>query len=283
MLTAPCRSRSPFVFSQMAARSVTVLQFLLAADLVAQENTELTSVRVHILDVSNAPVPGAYVRLFPSSNRPTVTSVDGGFSFTMKPGSSFTMKPGSYDLVVEVAGFREVAKHVEVLVGQPTILNVTMQIGSCPPGPCLTVTPWDSSVALSVSDAEHQGLTLSIGDLDQLKHEDVLFNDATTKATESYSGFSLADALERFCGAKDCAPGIRAPQYTYAVISGNSDFIVFPLARILDSTSGDKIVVADRLGGMALPNNGLRAFLIENRRVSESVHGMINVRLTSPR
>ena len=92
----------------------------------------------------------------------------------------------------------------------------------------------------------------------------------------------MADVLEKFCGPNNCDTSSRGTSDKYVVVSGNSDFIVFPLAQLINrASSNDKIMIADRLARAPLPNNQLRVFLIKNGRVIESVRGVIGVRLAS--
>ena len=97
----------------------------------AYDAAQSPTVLVKVRDVTQAPVPDAYVKLFPATAK-AVPIGDGSFLFTAEAGS--------YDLFVESHGFREVAKRIEVRDGEPMVVNVELRVGSCPPGDCLTVS-----------------------------------------------------------------------------------------------------------------------------------------------
>jgi hypothetical protein len=89
--------------------------------------TGTTSLRGSILDKSGAAVVGATIKLSSSeqgSQRVIVSSATGSYEFVALP-------PGNYDLNVEASGFRKYEQRkIELLVNNPTTLNVTLQVGS---------------------------------------------------------------------------------------------------------------------------------------------------------
>lgn len=133
-----------------------VAPIALALVIVPTHSTaQQVTVVVNVRDESQAAVPGAYVRLYPSADGKPATMRDGRFSFSAKPGD--------YDLFVEVMGFREVAKRVKVLGGEPTVFDLNLQVGSC--SACLTVGPWDPAVVLSLSGNGFRDVALGVADL----------------------------------------------------------------------------------------------------------------------
>ncbi len=259
--------------NRVALASACALLFLGTVDSVAQQTKELSTVVVNLQDPGGNAI-SAYVRLFPTSVRTTEPTGGGGVSFLAKPGK--------YDLFVETPGFREVATRIDVLASPRTVVRLTLQLGGCPPGPCSTIMPWEASTVLSVSDGESPTLTLRAADLKPLKRYGIAFDDPDKKTTEHYSGFSLADVLEVLCGPRHCLPSRGDAPQRYVVVTANGGFIVFPLANLIPPASEGKILIADALGGRTLPNNCLRAFLIANERVTESVLGIVGVRLVTP-
>ncbi len=89
--------------------------------------TGTTSLRGSILDKSGAAVVGATIKLSNAdlgSQRVIVSSATGSYEFV-------ALKPGNYDLNVEASGFRKYEQRkFELLVNNPTTLNVTLQVGS---------------------------------------------------------------------------------------------------------------------------------------------------------
>ncbi len=89
--------------------------------------TGTTSLRGSILDKSGAAVVGATIKLSNAdlgSQRVIVSSATGSYEFV-------ALQPGNYDLNVEASGFRKYEQRkIELLVNNPTTLNVTLQVGS---------------------------------------------------------------------------------------------------------------------------------------------------------
>src|SRR5204863_598950 len=91
----------------------------------AQSGT--TSLRGTVTDPSLAAVPGATV---------TLASPDRGFTRTVQTGNSggyefLQLQPGSYQLTVEMPGFRKAEqKSLQLLVDTPATVNVKMEVGT---------------------------------------------------------------------------------------------------------------------------------------------------------
>jgi hypothetical protein len=98
---------------------------LLTTRVAAQTGT--TSLRGSILDKSGASVAGAAITLTEnelSVQRSTVSNSTGAYEFV-------SLQPGTYSLRVEAPGFRAYdQKNIQLLVNNPTTVNVTLLIGT---------------------------------------------------------------------------------------------------------------------------------------------------------
>ncbi len=258
--------------ARLTATAVASILFPVAVALAAaQEPTEPTTLVVTVHDPSGAAIPNARVWLYPRPDREPTATRDGRLFFAAKPGD--------HDLFVEAPGFREVAKRIEVRADAPTAINLTLEIGGCTECVEVAALPPDSDVVLTVSDeADHRELTLRTADLKSLNHQSVAVDEPGAQTRESYSGFSLAGVIDKLCAAGNC--DLRKPR-VYIVVTGYDGYLVLPLAGLGDAARA-QIVVADAASGKALPHSGLRVFLIEEGHVTESVHGIIGIRLAAP-
>jgi hypothetical protein len=100
---------------------------LLLAISGAWAQTGTTSLRGTILDKSGASVVGATIKLTAPElgvQRSTVSNDTGAYEF-------LSLQPGTYSLRVESPGFRNYdQKGLQLLVNNPTTVNVTLQVGS---------------------------------------------------------------------------------------------------------------------------------------------------------
>jgi hypothetical protein len=136
---------------------------------------------------------------------------------------------------------------------------------------CFAVEEYSEKV-LSVSpDEDERPLTLKVADLKSFKHQVIVVNDPDTQSQQSYSGVSVADLL-----------GLSELTGEYVFVSSDDGYIAFPRAKLAAGLNGSRIVIADELDGRSISNR-LRAFLIENGQVAQSVRGVIRIRLLSPR
>src|SRR5947209_2786155 len=110
--------------SQVVIRLIT---FLLAVSTLTFAQSGTTSLRGTVTDPSLAAVPGATV---------TLASPDRGFTRTVQTGNSggyefLQLQPGSYQLTVEMPGFRKAEqKSLQLLVDTPATVNVKMEVGT---------------------------------------------------------------------------------------------------------------------------------------------------------
>jgi len=95
--------------------------------ILAWPQTSTTSLRGTILDKTGATLLQATVTLSSPEqgfSRTTKTSQTGGYEFVQVP-------PGTYHLTVQMAGFRKAEQRdVQLLVGTPATINITMEVGS---------------------------------------------------------------------------------------------------------------------------------------------------------
>lgn len=254
------------------ASPARLLLLLMATVLAAKPGTKLSTVVVSLRDPSGTPIPGAHIKLFPSPDRTGAARGDGTYSFAVKPGN--------HAVFVSFRGFHDVAKRIDVQ-SEPMVVNLTLQIVSdCLCGPCITIQH-PVPIELGIVD-ECRWLGLQSADLKKLPRQAVIFKNPAAHARERYAGFSLADALERFCGPHDCGPELSKSTSTFVVASSKDGSLVFPLAKLIDRASGNTLVVADELGGRPIPEGNLIIFLIEKKRVKESLAGVGLLRLASP-
>jgi hypothetical protein len=121
-----------------------VLLLLFASSTFAQTGT--TSIRGTILDKTGGVVAGATVRLSSaglSVERTTTSRETGQYEFV-------ALHPGTYVLTVEAPGFQKYEqRNIELLVNNPTTLNVSLQVGTTSE----TVEVSAQTVTLNTTDA----------------------------------------------------------------------------------------------------------------------------------
>jgi DMSO/TMAO reductase YedYZ molybdopterin-dependent catalytic subunit len=122
----------------------------------------------------------------------------------------------------------------------------------------------DPSVVIGVSFAPSRGLVPRAEDL---------------RALQRYTGFSLAELLKSRCEPADCAPDQPGAPTTYVDIQGANGRIVTPLSKLTSDQPQQRLIIADSLNRKPLSNDRLKAFLLENGRVTETVEGSIGLRL----
>jgi hypothetical protein len=106
---------------------IRLVGFLLALSAIVFAQSGTTSLRGTVTDPSQAAVSGAKV---------TLANPERGFTRTVTTGDSgsyefLQLQPGTYQLTVEVAGFRKAEqKRVQLLVDTPATLNVKLEVGT---------------------------------------------------------------------------------------------------------------------------------------------------------
>ena len=156
----PALFRFSFIFSIYAA--------LFAVCVFGQQGT--TSLRGTILDKSGASIAGATVTLTNAERavqRSMTSSDTGAYEFVSLP-------PGTYALRVEASGFRaNDQKNLQLLVNNPTTLNVTMLVGSSTEtvevsAQSETINTTDASLGVAFGENQVKQLPLesrNVGDL----------------------------------------------------------------------------------------------------------------------
>lgn len=124
--------------------ALITLGFVATPALHAQTGT--TSLRGTVLDKSGASVPDAKITLIEVAQgvqRESRTGGSGEFEFRSLP-------PGTYSVVIEKDGFRKYEqKKIELLVNNPTTLNVTLEVGAA----AETVEVSAQGTAINTTDA----------------------------------------------------------------------------------------------------------------------------------
>jgi hypothetical protein len=134
------------ISSRLPNRFSFLLMVILLCSIGSYAQTGTTSLRGSLVDKSGGAVVGAIVKLDSTDlgvQRSTVSNDTGAYEF-------LSLKPGSYSLSVEAPGFRRYdQQRIELLVNNPTTLNVTLQVGSSTE----TVEVSAQSVTLNTTDA----------------------------------------------------------------------------------------------------------------------------------
>ncbi|MGH9742382.1 MAG: carboxypeptidase regulatory-like domain-containing protein, partial [Candidatus Acidiferrum sp.] len=152
---------------------------------VAWAQTGTTSIRGSVLDKSGAAVVGASVKLVSSElgvQRSAASTSTGAYEF-------LSLQPGTYELSVEAPGFRKYdQKNVQLLVNNPTTLNLTLQIGASTEtvevsAQSQTINTTDASIGVAFGENQVKQLPLesrNVGDLLSLQAGVVYTGDNPT-------------------------------------------------------------------------------------------------------
>jgi carboxypeptidase family protein len=179
--------------------SIAILSFCLLGvfgNLSAQTGT--TSLRGSVLDKSGAFVAGAAVQLSNAQlgvERGATANSSGEYEF-------LSLQPGNYTLSVEAPGFRKyVQKNIQLLVNNPTTINVSLQVGSAGEtvevsASAQTINTTDASLGVAFGENQVKQLPLesrNVGDLLSLQAGVVFTGDnpsvtQTQKDTDTRSG-----------------------------------------------------------------------------------------------
>ena len=136
----------------------------------ASAQTGTTSLRGSVLDKSGAAVVGATLRLTDTElgvQRSTVSNGAGQYEF-------LSLLPGTYAISVEAPGFRKHdQKNIQLLVNNPTTVNVTLQVGTATEtvevsAQSETLNTTDASIGVAFGENQVKQLPLesrNVGDL----------------------------------------------------------------------------------------------------------------------
>ena len=90
---------------------------------------------ISVTDVTGGVVPGADIRISQASD-----AVQPIFETNKHGQLRVDVAPGSYEVSAVYPGFRQSKQHIEVSGSEVRSVSFKLLPGSCPPGPCLTVT-----------------------------------------------------------------------------------------------------------------------------------------------
>jgi Carboxypeptidase regulatory-like domain len=98
--------------------------------------TRDVSLTVQVTDISSAVIPRAHITLIRDETTETKVEAD-----TDENGyAGLSVKPGSYRLSVASPGFSNWHKQIDVGDAVWQKIEAELKPGSCPPGPCVTVS-----------------------------------------------------------------------------------------------------------------------------------------------
>jgi hypothetical protein len=172
--------------------------FLVVSASAVMAQTGTTSLRGTITDKSGGVVAGATVKLTDPEQgvqRDTVSTATGAYEF-------LSLQPGTYSLRIEAGGFRAYDhKNIQLLVNNPTTLNVTLEIGATTETVEVaalgeTINTTDASLGVAFGENQVKQLPLesrNVGDLLSLQAGVVYTGDnptvtQTMKDTDTRSG-----------------------------------------------------------------------------------------------
>ena len=121
-----------------------ILLFVLRTLSFAQQPASVT---IAVTDPSGAAIARAHVTIIPEALPKKVETDEKGLV-------TATLPPGQYEATVGGQGFRTTTKSFVVQGNASQSVPVVLRIGSCPPGPCLDVTP-DPADERAVWKLEH--------------------------------------------------------------------------------------------------------------------------------
>jgi hypothetical protein len=116
-----------FLMRSVSSAVTRLFGLLVLISTLAMAQSGTTSLRGTVSDPSLAALPGATVTLTSAErgfNRNVTTSDTGAYEFLQ-------LQPGTYQLTVEMAGFRKAEqKQLQLLVNTPATVNVKMEVGT---------------------------------------------------------------------------------------------------------------------------------------------------------
>ena len=106
------------------------------------------SAQIEAKDESGVVVGGAEVSVAATTSSDTAKVVLQTDSNGMV---SLDLLPGTYDLSVNSQGFRVVNRRIVITDAERPTFHVTLRVASCPPGPCVEVSPGQEQVTAEQS------------------------------------------------------------------------------------------------------------------------------------
>ena len=147
-----------------------LLVVLCLANVVVWAQSSTTSLRGTVTDASGAAVAAAKVTLTSPDRgieRTTTTGAVGGYEFLQ-------LLPGTYQLTVEMAGFRKFEqKGIQLLINTPSTTNVTLAVGATSEtvevtGEAAQVNTTDASLGIAFSEGQIKSLPLEARNVAEL-------------------------------------------------------------------------------------------------------------------
>jgi hypothetical protein len=246
---------------------------------------------LQVTDQSGSDIPHAQIKLVPppgSFSEKLETEGDGKLTVNLKPGS--------YDVSVNFPGFFLLTKQIVVQDSKAQIFQLALNVGTCPPGPCFTVSTAPSiepepSVSSSMFSEEqpagslkitvvgHEAQTISLAALKALPHHTVTVHNPHTNADETYSGVPLIDLLASrgVPHGKDLHGKALSD---YIVVTGSDGYkAVLALAEVDPEFHPGEVLVADTQDGKPLDakTGPFRLVVTEDKRPARSVHNLVSI------
>jgi hypothetical protein len=135
-LHAQVRVDNPVERIELASPSLETMWITSSAEKPIRAARDV-SLTIQVTDITGAVIPGAHVTLI--SNDATQTNLDGD---TDENGRAvLSVNPGGYRLSVSSPGFFKWRQQIDVQDAASRKVEVKLTVGSCPPGPCVTVGP----------------------------------------------------------------------------------------------------------------------------------------------
>jgi hypothetical protein len=274
------RAKVVFTFRLLTVFAVT----LAAGNLFAEQAT--IPVVILVNDPTGTGVPGAIIRVVPSSSPSPKMETDG------KGKLALDLKPGGYALFVRCPGFKSVATHIDVVETKMAetktaegrnvqTIPVRVEVGA---SGSPMVSPASAKDDLAVFDYPYyEPAALSPAAFKLLPHITVTFHNSHTNADETYSGVRLADILTKFNAP--LGSELRGEALGIYVVATGSDgySAVLALAEVDPAFHSGEVIVADEMNGKPLDAHSgpFKLIVTEDKRPARSVRNLVSIELKS--
>jgi Carboxypeptidase regulatory-like domain len=121
-------------FGQLLWLSLSLVPFYSFAS--SQDSRDSSFVAVEVTDVSGAEVPTAQIKFVELSTKAQTACPSNPAGKAM-----CALAPGAYIATVTFPGFRTSTQRINAKPGETQNVRFVLQVGSCPPGTCVEVTP----------------------------------------------------------------------------------------------------------------------------------------------
>jgi Carboxypeptidase regulatory-like domain len=139
--------RCSLIISRKSFYAAILLLFIFLTSRVDAQEPATASLTVSVTDESGAVVPRAAVTIVNEAKQTKVTKD------TDENGhAALSVEPGSYRFSVKDPGFFEWHEQISVENAITRKIEVKLKVYSCPPGPCITVSPplwWNELIPVS--------------------------------------------------------------------------------------------------------------------------------------